>query len=192
MFDLVKRLLIAKELEFEEGRIAFFKQRMQLVDPAFFAYRLKHADDFWKEAYLQYNGMKEANIKAWFEPVKKEKGIRGDELVKWATKYHNLAGWGDISFEATQIKEGRAKVRILRSPIATIFRERFGKSSDPVCHLNRGGIAGGASVIIGLDLDVIETRCLAQGHSQCEMIVRPKNEFRDLREEVYQKQLHIL
>ncbi len=189
MFDLVKQLMIARELEFGEGKIAFFSQRMQLVDPAFFAYRLKHADDFWKEAHLQYKSMKEANMEAWFEPVKKIKEIKGDELVKWATRYHNLAGWGSVSFEATQIKKGRAKVKILNSPIATAYIQMFGKTNHPICHLNRGGIAGGASTIIDGNLDAIEIKCLAQGHPHCEMIVRPKDEFREFEDKSLLKQL---
>jgi hypothetical protein len=133
--------------------------------------------------------MKDANIQGWFEPVRDERGLKGDELIKWAVKYFNLAGWGKLTFEASQITQGRALFRIEDSPIATDYLSKFGKSKFPVCHLHRGGLAAGGEFITGQPSEVIETKCVAQGHPHCEIVLRPRIELLKKEYSEFKKQI---
>ena len=147
--------MLGGELKFEEGKITFMGQRMQLVNSSIFAYRLKYANDFWKEAQLQYRAMKDANIKEWFSPVKDEKGLKGDELIKWAVNYFSLGGYGKFNFEISKIAEGRVRVRIEDSPFAQEYKRVFGLSKHPVCHITRGGLSAGGSAVLNKEIEVV-------------------------------------
>ena len=192
LYELMKQLMLGGELQFGEGKIAFMGQRMQLVNSSFFAYRLKYAEDFWKEAQMQYRAMKDANIKGWFEPLRKEKGLKGDELSDWAKKYFNLAGWGKLTVKFSQFLKGRALLQIEDSALAKAYLENFGKSKHPMCHLARGGICSGANDIINrTDIEVVETKCIAQGNPFCEMIIRPHSEFKNPEYGPYKNQISL-
>jgi hypothetical protein len=178
LYELMKQLMLGGELEFAEGKITFMGQHMQLLPASYFASRLKTSEDFWEEARLQYECMKKAIYSGWFSPVEKEKGLIRDDLTKWGVHYFNLGGYGKFGFEATQVGDGKALIKIENSAIATAYVQKFGKSKHPVCHIIRGGFAGGANKIINRnDLEVVETKCLAMGDPYCEVLVNPRKEL---------------
>ena len=194
MFDIVQKLLMARELEMKEGEISLLGERVQFVPTQIFVDMLKSAkteEEYWKVANLQYESTKKA-VYEWFQKMSKKKGLVGNKLLEWEVNIWNLAGWGNFSFNATQFLKGRVSCRVKNSPIAKIFLKSYGKSKWPVCHLIRGGLAGGMVAVTGIEeSEVIETKCMAQGYDHCEFIIRPKEEFKDLKKPYLKKQINL-
>ncbi len=191
MFDLVRKLMMARELRMEEGEISLLGERIQFVPTQIFVEILHQADDFWKQSYLMYESSKRA-VEQWFEEVSKRKNLSGDELVKWQINIFNLSGWGIHNILASQLKKGRVSFITKNSAFGSTYLKFYGKQRYPVCHLIRGGIAAGANVLNNTtDAEVVELECIAQGFPQCKMVLKPRNEFLENDSELIKKQLNI-
>lgn len=191
MFDVVKKLMMAKELQMEEGEIYLLGERIQFIPTQLLVDLLKNSEDFWREAYFQYEASK-LSIQRWFETVSKKKGLKGDELVKWQINIFNLAGWGIHEILISDLKKGRVSFITKNSAFGSTYLKLYGKQEFPVCHIVRGGIAAGANVLNNTtDAEVVEIMCIAQGAPYCKMTLKPRNEFLDSDNELVKKQLNI-
>lgn len=182
---------MARELKMEKGRIDLLGERIQFIPTRLCVDMLKNADDFWATACLQYQSAK-SSIHDWFEEVATRKGLKLDKLVEWEVNVFNLAGWGQYEFEVTQLLKGRAVIEVKDSCFAERYLKAYGKSEYPICHLTRGGVAGGANLLNKRDdLEIVEVKCLAQGYPQCELLLKPRAEFLDTNNESYRRQLNL-
>jgi len=191
MFEIVRKLMMARELRMEEGEISLMGERVQFVPTQIFVEALKN--NFETASASQYESAKQGVYK-WFGEVSKRKNLNDEALWQWQVNIIKLAGWGnpEVVVSGTSEDSERISFVVKNSAVAKDYLRSFGKSKEPVCHLIRGGIAGGANARKNrTDMEVVEKKCIAQGDPICEMVLRPRSEFLKLNSPVVKKQLNL-
>ena len=79
----------------------------------------------------------------------------------------NQIGWGNFSLKRYDPTEKHLCVAVKDSP----FAQAYGPSSQSVCHLIRGVLAGMASVLFGTDCRADEVECRAKGDALCRFVI---------------------
>ena len=105
--------------------------------------------------------------------AKKYKEIHGFsdlEVVEFMMKMGSQIGWGHFSLEHYDVKKRHLRVSVVHSP----FAESYGNSSQGVCHLIRGVLAGMASILFESDFTSEEIECRAKGDSRCVFVIEGK------------------
>ena len=191
MFEIARKLMMARELQMEEGNIFLLGERIQFVPTQMLVEMLRKSDNLWREGYLQYEATKSA-VQKWFAIVSKKKGLKDDELVKWQINIYNLTGWGIFNIVLTEFKKNRVNFTTKNSAVGSTYLRLYGKQKYPVCHIVRGGIAAGANVLNKRnDSEVVELKCIAQGHPECQMVLKPRKEFENIKNKLIRKQLNL-
>ena len=90
------------------------------------------------------------------------------EIIEYMMNMGNQIGWGCFNLERYDPQEKSLRVSVAHSP----FAESYGKSSQGVCHLIRGVLAGMASVVFETDCAAEETECVAKGDQRCLFVVQ--------------------
>ncbi len=89
------------------------------------------------------------------------------EIIEFMMTMGSQIGWGHFS-----LKHYDPQVKLLRVSVAhSPFAEAHGKSSQGVCHLIRGVLAGMASILFGKDCISTEVECRAKGDKKCLFVV---------------------
>lgn len=184
-YDFMQKLILARQIRFDEGRVEILNQPM-VISPAWaFAYLLKVAKDPTEMGYLIYEGTKQATREGMAIQVKKEKKLVGIDLARWIMQSGSLAGWGKLSLREFDEKTSSAKVMSENSVISQLF----GKSSFPVDHAIRGFSAGTACVVFERDdIEAIETKCIALGDKMCQFEFMPREKL-DFKNPLIKKQI---
>ena len=92
------------------------------------------------------------------------------EVIEFMMKMGSQIGWGHFSLEHYDAKLKNLHVCVTHSP----FAEAYGKSSQGVCHLIRGVLAGMASILFGSNCASDEIECRAKGDSRCMFVIEGK------------------
>lgn len=184
MFDFVKKLMFARQLKMEKGRIDMLGQRMMIIPTYTFACMIKNAKDPIETGKFIYDACKHTNRDAlgFTYKVSEKFGLKGADLIRWMANIATMAGFGII--EVIEINENKktAAVHITDSPMVQIIRN----SKYSVDHPIRGYMAGAAEVIFnGLEkdnkkwkkYDYIETKCMAKGNNVCEFILGSRDDI---------------
>jgi len=85
------------------------------------------------------------------------------EIIKFMMNMGNQIGWGHFSLLRYDPVQKYIGVAVKNSP----FAQAYGQSSQSVCHLIRGVLAGMASVLFGGDCSAEEVACQARGDESC-------------------------
>lgn len=172
--DFFEKLILSRELSFGNGEIVMLGSRMVLFDADLFVdygLRINNSPekilDFYTSAKVTFR-----------DSIAKAIGIKYkfsfNDYFKWMTDIANLAGWGRLRWE-NLIEEMKTGVVVVEnSPIAISLK---GKVNNPVDHVIRGFIAGGASASLRGDVDVVEEECVANGAQFCRFIFKPSDKF---------------
>jgi predicted hydrocarbon binding protein len=185
MFDLVKKLLIARQLEMERGSIKVLKNRMTMFPSAFFAYLLKVSKDPIKMGKECYYAGKLTTYNHFTYLLEKEYGLVQHNLEKWMKEVAELGGWGEFDIINANWDKKEAVINIKNSPLS----EFINKTTYSVDHVSRGATAGAISLIFRTDVEAIETKCVSKGDIICEFIVKPKEKF-SFKERLVKEQLY--
>jgi predicted hydrocarbon binding protein len=94
-------------------------------------------------------------------------GYSDDEIVHFMMDMGGQIGWGNFSLEEFSLEANRLIVTVTGSP----FANAYGRSTDPVCHMIRGVMAGMGHVLFGEDVAAVETHCLAKGDDLCRFLI---------------------
>jgi predicted hydrocarbon binding protein len=89
------------------------------------------------------------------------------EIIEFMMNMGNQIGWGHFSLVRYDPTEKHLCVAVKHSP----FAQAYGQSSQGVCHLIRGVLAGMASVLFGGDCSAEEVECRAKGDASCRFVV---------------------
>jgi hypothetical protein len=84
------------------------------------------------------------------------------KLLNIVTEYKKSEKWGVIEF-SVDLEKGEGNIIVRESFEA----KQYGYSPVPVCHFLRGYLAGVLGEIMGKDITVIETECIARGSQFC-------------------------
>jgi predicted hydrocarbon binding protein len=179
MFGVFKKLLMARQIKFEEGRIVLFNQRITM-NPAYTNVMIQKELEKINSAHIIYDSMKELG-KQWTRDLQKNYGTKYKDVVKWGINVVTLAGWGTVKIMADKPSEKFLIFRLEDSAVGKTILRNYGKSKIPVDYSFRGMLAGTFSVLFNTNMDCIETKCIAMGNSICEFVVREKTkiDFKD-------------
>ena len=90
------------------------------------------------------------------------------EIIEFMMNMGNQIGWGNFSLVRYDPSEMHLCVAVEDSP----FAEAYGQSSQSVCHLIRGVLAGMASVLFGGACLAEEVECRAKGDASCRFVIK--------------------
>jgi predicted hydrocarbon binding protein len=174
VFDFFKKLLMARQLTFEEGQIKVAGETAIMVHgPAL----VKLSDMLIKSMgkrgidYIYLSSKESGKILA--QAFKKKYGLKGMELANLIKDLAEMSGWGKIEFIKFDFENKTVIGKIIDSPFAELTEFRNKK----MCHIIRGFIAGSISIIFETDVDCIEVKCKADGSEFCEGVIKPKSKF---------------
>jgi predicted hydrocarbon binding protein len=85
------------------------------------------------------------------------------EIIEFMMSMGNQIGWGHFSLVRYDPATKYLCVTVTDSP----FAQAYGQSSQSVCHLTRGVLAGMALVLFGGDCSADEVECQARGDERC-------------------------
>jgi predicted hydrocarbon binding protein len=168
MFEAFKKLMFARQVDFEEGKIAFLGYPVIITPVTTIADYMrvlrrelgrKRADD------LMYEAMKDTAIK-YLNHLQKHFSMSKVDMIKWAANTLGLAGWGRCTVISANAEEKKAVIRMYDSTVAKIV----GKDTNPTDIILAGFFAGGESAVFGSNVEVKEVKCIAKGDPYCEFI----------------------
>ena len=153
-----EKLILSKQLSFNVGEIDMLGQRLVIMPSDALASYIKKINNVPNAVSNLYYIAKNATIQLGKDIGKKYAFSFGDYST-WFVEMAKLDGWGMVKWEELDKENYNGIVSIEDSPIGTYLK---GKVEKPCDHVIRGLIAGGASSSFKADVDVIETKCLAQ------------------------------
>ena len=174
--SFITKLLISKQLKFEEGQIIFLQEPMSFVPIDFYVH-------LTKEIMKKRREMMQVYLDAWKSGVIFMRGVaKRYTMKKFQERYMEAmniissAGFGDYqTLEFVPAKY--AYFKIFNNPIA----EKFHPTKEPIDHVLRGFNAGGGTPVHERIINTIETECKAVNGKYCihlngatEILKKPK------------------
>ena len=163
----ISKLLLARKLNFEKGKILLLNQPMAFVPIDFFieetqrvletkdrAEMMRLYLDAWKSGVFFMNGfIKQYNVKKF------------EDRYNLAMEIISMSGFGD--YQTLDFKGGVfAHFNIINNPVA----EYFHPSKIMVDFITRGFNAGGGTIVHETIINTIETQCKAMNGKMCTQI----------------------
>jgi predicted hydrocarbon binding protein len=168
MFDVFKKLLMARQIQFEKGKLELLGQPVVFVPVQMFSHLIKHTKNSQKIANLIYTGCKLASEDFSKMMNKKYKFKTRRDFSKWLIDLFSLSGWGILTLEKLDFEGGEAIFHLKDSPVCKMY----GRSDKPIDHAIRGLLAGGGHGILAKEVNAIETKCVSMGGTYCEFILK--------------------
>jgi len=172
MFDLVKQLISMRHFSLEDGKIHIFQQPVVIEDLEAVLFL---QEDLMKRGLENaiYHACKKSGYD-WFKNMCEEYKVGVEESVrKWGPDMMRVAGWGAPVVLKFDPEKSLIHYRIDKSIVA----QRFKDAGVPVCHSVRGYGTGMSEYLFGRKMDGVEIKCRAAGDSNCEMLLKPSDEF---------------
>jgi len=94
-----------------------------------------------------------------------------EELIKTLIMGTSAVGWGKIETYALDLSIPAGSIRVKKN-IEAIMHGK--KATQPICHWTRGFMAGYLTALTGVDVEIVETKCLGKGDEYCEFEVKAK------------------
>lgn len=172
-----------KDIEFKDGRVEIFGVRHGIIDSATF-YRIRegfkkivgsatdrilhmagksHTKEFVKSVLEQSRIVRIASKFDWGK----------EKITKKISKILNQYGYGVA--EIVKFDPENEMVLTLKDSIIGSFYE--GEEDKPTCSYLAGLLAGGATAILGKDVDCKEVKCIGKGDDVCKFVAKPAEKF---------------
>ena len=188
-YDFMQKLLLARQIKFEEGKIELMNQRVvitpieQIISiTELLLEQPKLIPKIYEKERLSFS-------EGYAEAVHKLYGFENLDFTKWLVELSNICGWGGHQLVKFDQKNQEGILRFYNSPIVKQFK---GKTKTPIDHIWRGLTAAGATRIFKKDIDFIETKCAAVGESKfCEFIFKPRDALTTEEKKQYNWQIPI-
>jgi len=186
MFSVLKKLLFARQIKFEEGKIVLFNQRINMVPVYSFATLQMEIEKIGKEEII-YQSMKKLG-RQWTTDLQREYKTKHRAVIEWGINVVTLAGYGTVEIIKDSV-EKKAAVYLLKdsSMVDYILKNKI-KVKHPVDHMFRGMLAGTYCTLYNMDMDCVETKCRAKGDKVCEFVVKERSKF-DLKDPKIKRQI---
>lgn len=168
MYDIVKKLLFARQFQMEKGNINLMGLDIMMIPAPVMVDIIKTLEKsigYEKTKKLIYNGVK-SGTSYYAKKISEKYNIKGVKLIQWLVDTMMLTGWGEAKLISIDIKRKTAILHLYNSTLA----KHYGKSKKPIDHVMAGAQAGGASIVFGEDAIVRETKCSSMGNDFCEFI----------------------
>lgn len=173
MFKVLAELLMAREVEFEQGEVKIFKTRFMMVPADILAAFTKEIMQDEQKTKWLYQTTKQIFKARFAGEVRKRYALDKKKLFDWIASIAEIAGYGKIQIVDYDEKNMRGIARIYNSAICSELKP----STKATGHMFRGMTAAVAEAAYNAEGDCIETKCIAKGDPYCEFIVRLRSEF---------------
>lgn len=162
MYGFLSKLIISKQLKFNEGEIVLFGEPIAFMPMASLFYMTKDAIKNGKKAIndLYYYGWVYGYVLT-LAMVKKFGLRKFEERYKVSMDIASLCGFGD--YKTLDFVKGHSNFKVLKNPFAL----EFYPSKNMVDHYLRGMNAGGGSLVHMKIINCIEFECAAKNGSYC-------------------------
>jgi predicted hydrocarbon binding protein len=185
MFDLVKKLFLARQLKMEEGKIELLNSPVVIAPINTFVIlqkELEKAIGAKKAALTVYNGIKDGSIE-YNKQIANFFKMKGIELTKWQCNSVTLSGWGIVNVIKYNEKQREAVIVVKDST----FAKSYGRTKYPVDNIIAGFAAAKMQSEYKESMDCVETKCLSKGDGYCEFIVGPTKMINNIRKKMWEK-----
>lgn len=183
LFDMFR---LSKELDLKDGEIQLMKTNVNLIPTALFCELQKSLINAWgyRRAHSQiYDSAKAGSKKYNTSFIQKHAFEDKRKILNWQIKIVTMAGWGQLEIAAIDLQKNELTIKYDNSP----FAARYGKSAYPVCIVPTGFTAGGVTSNFGVNIDAVETKCMAMGDHYCQIELGPKEQIEAKRETLWKK-----
>jgi len=173
MYDVVKKLLFARQFQMEKGNINLMGLDVMIIPAPVMVDIIKTLEKtigYEKTKKLIYEGVK-SGTSFYAKKISEKYDIKGVKLIQWLVDTMMLTGWGEAKLISIDVEKKTAILHLYNSTLA----KHYGKSKKPIDHVMAGAQAGGASIVFGKNAIVKETKCSSMGHDFCEFIYSTKN-----------------
>lgn len=159
MHPLAKKLLIARQLKFEEGEITVLGGQNVLLSTDTI---IEMTMNFPKEKIysLGKNGGTTMALNL------KKTGLSSRKLGEFAMELFSMDGWGN--FNVLQMSNSKITIHVQNSSIAKKINLKASHVKEPQCFFLSGMLAGIWATALEKKIESKETKCLAAGHPICE------------------------
>jgi len=162
MYGLLTKLIISKQLKFEEGEIILFGEPIAFVPMISLIHMTRDAIKKGKKAiYDLYHYGWVYGYVVTLAMVKKFGLKKFEERYKVSMDIASLCGFGD--YKTLNFVKGHSNFKVLKNPFAL----EFYPSKKLVDHYLRGMNAGGGTLVHMKIINCIEFKCAAQNGSFC-------------------------
>lgn len=169
MFEVFKKLMFARQISFEEGKITMLNQPIIIAPLYLFVNFKKDLESKYsveETDKIIYNASKETGIK-YVNLLKKHFKMSKVDMIKWAANSITLSGWGKVIV----VKVDATACRSILQVTDSWFAREYGKSTRPVDVILQGFFAGGATEVFGKNVECKETKCISKGDRICEFVM---------------------
>lgn len=172
MLDFTQKLLLARQFRLERGEISLLKQPVLIIPSTALAGLSKIMTE-QNTGHILYE-MERDSIPPFVSELKKINKVEYQELLILMKNLAETAGWGFIDVVEYNKAKNFARFVLQNAPISKLI----GKCGKQMDHIERGLIVGSMREIQkNYTLEGFETKCISNGDSMCEIVVRPIEDF---------------
>ncbi|HLC62316.1 MAG TPA: 4-vinyl reductase [Candidatus Nanoarchaeia archaeon] len=168
--DLLNKLLLMKELKFSEGRITLLKHRSFMATIYLLDAISMFLDENPEITPKLYRTIRDRVKNKWGDTLVAYYGLSSKDHLQKMFELSSPLGWGKSELIKYDEVNGEGIFRTFDAPVGVSLKGNLKFFAE---HLWRGITAGTASTILKREIDVIETKCIAQGADYCEFIFMP-------------------
>ena len=163
LFDLFK---FSKQLDVSDGKLSLMDTPINIIPTSILCNQQKMliASLGLEKAYAAiYSESKKGSYEYNSAFIKKYGFSDKHKIIEWQIKIVAFAGWGLLEVALLDVNNNSGIVHFKNSP----YTEYYGRSDYPIDFTATGFVAGGLSVVLGKDVDAVETKCQALGDRFC-------------------------
>jgi len=175
MLPFVSKLLLARQLNFEKGKLSIFGQRVIIFPVELILLITQKCTVDKKFEQDIYDTMKEA-VYQFCKNLNKRRNVKPKEMAKILINLAEMNGYGKLQIIKLDYEKKVAIFHMRGLPSELLIGKLKQKGKKVVDKYWGGMLAGGASFIFGdKNIEAIETRCVVEGKESCEFLVGTKD-----------------
>lgn len=173
---IFEKLLLNKQISFNNGSIYLMSNRKILIDAEVFSELILLVNNSEDMAHKLYYSIKTTFMNGAAKNMGINFSFDFNNYFKWLTDIAMLEGWGKFEWHLLDKEKKNGVIIIENSAVASQLK---GRTTIPCDHIVRGLIAGGASISLKDDIDAFEEECMALGDPKCKIIFKPSKDFKN-------------
>ncbi len=179
-YDFMQKLVIARQIKFERGKIELLGQKLSIFPTSVFATIIENNKEIIPDVY---KATKDSAL-LFGSKIRERHNFTNQELKSWLSEIIAFAGWGIAEFFIYDDRNYNAVVRVRESTIAGLY-----KKAGLNDHALRGFFSGGGTASMDKNLECLETKCISNGDKICEFVLAEKSVLKKKYPELFENQL---
>lgn len=179
MLPFAAKLLFARQLNFEKGKLTIFGQRVTIIPASLLLLLNKRCTEDKQFARVIYQAMKDS-VYEFCQAVSKRFGIKREEMAQFLMKLTEMNGYGILSVPKLDYRAKVAVFHVYGLPSEALAGQL--KAGVVVDHYWAGMLAGGVAFAFDdFNINVLETSCVANRKGYCRFVAALPAVLRRLR-----------